>query len=233
MAYGGSWPGAKRQRTKRKEVPELNPNDAGFLPEVSLPNFAAAAQRDAVRAAVQSQSQVQSLQLVNVTCCVAPQCVCTSGRVGPVDKGNLKPCAASQSQQYAANVQQQAHQQQRRTLRPSAAQTAAAAGLQQPPPVPAAMRGPEGVLADDEDDCSAALEAAVAAPRAEMQQGSGVATGTSDTLAALLLLAAHFPAAARAAGLSPIMLKAQVYSIVADRTAVDQELEQLRCVKAT
>jgi hypothetical protein len=121
-------------------------------------------------------------------------------------------------------------QQPRRTLRPTATQTAAAAGLQQAPLVPATQRGPEGVLADDLDDADAADVAATAAVEAALQPGSGEAAGTSDTMAALLLLAAQFPAAARAAGLPPIMLKAQVYSIVADRTAVDRELEELRWV---
>lgn len=55
----------------------------------------------------------------------------------------------------------------------------------------------------------------------------------SDTLAALRLLAAQFPAAARATGLPPIMLKAQVYSIVADRTAADRDIEDLRWVAPT
>ena len=58
MAYGGSWPSAKRQRTKRREVPLLDPNDAGFLPEVSLPALAVAARQDAMRAALQTNPQV-------------------------------------------------------------------------------------------------------------------------------------------------------------------------------
>ena len=68
----------------------------------------------------------------------------------------------------------------------------------------------------------------MAAVGAAPPQGSATNASTSDTLAALLLLASQFPAAARAAGLPPIMLKAQVYTIVADRTAVDRDLEQLR-----
>ncbi len=61
MAYGGSWPSAKRQRTgpQYKDVPDLNPNDAGFIPEVVLPNFAAQVQRNATRAAHQGYAQVR------------------------------------------------------------------------------------------------------------------------------------------------------------------------------
>lgn len=138
-----------------------------------------------------------------------------------------------QAQQHAGQQPQQPQQQQqqpqRRSLRPTGAQTAAAAGLQQPLPVPAAQRGPEGVFADDDDDGAADAAAAAATAAAEQGAGAGTAAAMSDTLAALRLLAAQFPAAARAAGLPPIMLKAQLYSVVADRTAVDRELEDLRC----
>jgi hypothetical protein len=209
----------------------LDPNDAGFLPEVSLPALAVAARQDATRAALHSNPQVcsctltppeLSLQALYSVASTVHQVQCNRCRVAT---------AASQLLQHPALVPPQAQQQRRRqTLRPSSAQTAAAAGLQQPPPLPAAQRGPEGVLADDDDDddADAAHEAAIAAAGPAPPQARGTNASTSDTLAALLLLASQFPAAARAAGLPPIMLKAQVYAIVADRTAVDRDLEQLR-----
>ena len=51
-----------------------------------------------------------------------------------------------------------------------------------------------------------------------------------DVMAALLLLAAQFPAAARAGGMGPLLLKSQAYALVPHRTTVDRRLDELRCV---
>ncbi len=140
--------------------------------------------------------------------------------------GLLLPQAEQQQPQ-----QQQQQQQPRRQLRPSAQQTAAAAGVEKPPPLPAVLRGPAGVFEDDNSGGEAAdAFATAAALEAEAAATASAAGGSfiSDTLAALRLLHAQFPDAGRAAGLAPVMLKSQLYSIVADRTAVDRQLEDLR-----
>lgn len=83
MAYGGFWSSAKRQRTddrRRNEVPELNANDAGFIPEVVLPNFAAAAQRGATSAAHQSYAQV-------------PACILPSLVIGQAHSTRIRECS--------------------------------------------------------------------------------------------------------------------------------------------
>lgn len=49
-----------------------------------------------------------------------------------------------------------------------------------------------------------------------------------DVEAALQLLVAQFPAAARAAGCGPLMLKNQLYAVVEHRTTVDRRLDSLR-----
>ena len=49
-----------------------------------------------------------------------------------------------------------------------------------------------------------------------------------DVLAALALLRAQFPAAGRAAGMGPLMLKSQLYALVPDRTLVDRRIDELR-----
>ena len=50
-----------------------------------------------------------------------------------------------------------------------------------------------------------------------------------DALAALHLLRAQFPPLS-GRPVAPLVLRSQVYSIVRDRTAVDRELDELRCV---
>ena len=49
-----------------------------------------------------------------------------------------------------------------------------------------------------------------------------------DTLAALQLLRAQFPQLP-GRPVAPLVLRSQVYSVVRDRTAVDRELDELRC----
>ena len=178
MAYGGQLPESMRpgrHKRYRTDVPDLDPHDAGFIRDFSLPKFAASVQRDAIRVAQNKQAQ-------------------------------------------------------RQRLVPSEDQTAAAAGTTQPSQPTAVQRGLEGVLADDSDDDEVLTAAAVGVETGAGNLAAAAAAATlSDTVAALRLLHAQFPPAGRAAGLPPIMLKSQLYTIVVDRTIVDRELDDLRC----
>ncbi len=51
----------------------------------------------------------------------------------------------------------------------------------------------------------------------------------NDTLAALLLLRSHFPMVWNR-DTAPLVLRSQIYSIVKDRTVVDRQLDELRCI---
>ena len=65
----------------------------------------------------------------------------------------------------------------------------------------------------------------------ELSDEEGDDDAPDDVMAALALLRAQFPAAGRAAGMGPLMLKSQLYALVPDRTLVDRRIDELRCVR--
>jgi len=66
----------------------------------------------------------------------------------------------------------------------------------------------------------------------ELRDEEGDEDAPDDVMAALALLRAQFPAAGRAAGMGPLMLKSQLYALVPDRTLVDRRIDELRCARA-
>jgi len=66
----------------------------------------------------------------------------------------------------------------------------------------------------------------------ELSDEVGDEDAPDDVMAALALLRAQFPAAGRAAGMGPLMLKSQLYALVPDRTLVDRRIDELRCARA-